>query len=239
MSKVINEIGKQYGMVTVLERGANDNNGKARWVCQCKCGTIFLARGTDLRRNKILTCGCSSYTKGQKLIGKKFGKLTVIEFLGTNSYAKPYYKCKCECGNEVEVVGAHLLSGNTRSCGCIKLEDSVGEKNINALLIKNNISFKRQYCFPDLIYKNKLRYDFAIIDKDNIPIRLIEFDGIQHFNKNDPWYNLDLIKRDKLKNEYALNHNIPLVRIPYYKKDSITIEDLFGDEYLLEMRDML
>ena len=29
MSKIINEQGNRYGMVTVKERGPNDNNGKA------------------------------------------------------------------------------------------------------------------------------------------------------------------------------------------------------------------
>lgn len=73
-----------------------------------------------MRRNKILTCGCTSYNKGQELVGQKFGKLTVIKFLGTNNYEKHIYECLCDCGNTTIVVGAHLKSGNTRSCGCLK-----------------------------------------------------------------------------------------------------------------------
>ena len=99
MSKVINEQGNHYGMITVNERGPNDNNGKAQWFCTCECGNTFLARGTDLRRNKILTCGCTSYNKGQALVGQKFGKLTVIkkfstiilEFQKTKEYFKSFF----------------------------------------------------------------------------------------------------------------------------------------------------
>jgi len=65
MSKMIDETGKRYGMITVIERGPNDKNGKAQWYCRCDCGKTILSRGADLRRNKVLTCGCTSFEKGQ------------------------------------------------------------------------------------------------------------------------------------------------------------------------------
>lgn len=37
-----------------------------------------------------------------------------------------------------------------------------------------------------------------------------------------------------IKNEYALSHNIPLVRIPYWKRNSITLETIMGDQYLIK-----
>ena len=44
--------------------------------------------------------------------------------------------------------------------------------------------------------------------------------------------NLILVqKRDKIKNEYALSHNIPLVRIPYWERDKITLEMILGSTY--------
>ena len=54
-----------------------------------------------------------------QLKNKKFGKLTVIHFIYTKAKYR-YWKCKCECGNEVNVIGFHLVSGHTKSCGCIK-----------------------------------------------------------------------------------------------------------------------
>lgn len=47
-------------------------------------------------------------------IDKTFGKLTVLEYWGQKKY-----KCKCECGNYVYVIGRNLKTGNTKSCGCI------------------------------------------------------------------------------------------------------------------------
>ena len=241
MSKLINEIGNRYGMVVVNKRGPNDNHGKARWYCTCDCGKVFLARGTDLRRNKILTCGCTSYNKGQALIGQKFGKLTIIKFLGNNNYGKHQYECLCECGNLTIVSEQHLKSGNTRSCGCIRKEQSIGEQQIETILKQNNIKYCSQKRFPDLIYKDYLYYDFAILNDSNDVIRLIEFDGAQHTNKNHPWYSEEGTIRDSIKNHYAIDNNIPLIRIPFYKRDNITIDDILSNKWLVvdDMKDML
>lgn len=60
------------------------------------------------------------------LVDKKFGRLTVQEYLGTkrsgNGHTSGYWKCICDCGNVVEVATTSLTSGNTKSCGCYKLE---------------------------------------------------------------------------------------------------------------------
>lgn len=64
--------------------------------------------------------------KGEKaameLVGKRFGKLTVIERMANSKAHKTRWLCKCECGNEVIVVGSNLRSGNTTSCGCLHNE---------------------------------------------------------------------------------------------------------------------
>ena len=39
--------------------------------------------------------------------------------------------------------------------------------------------------------------------------------------------------RDLFRNQWAAAHNIPLVRIPYWEKDNITLEMLLGDKYLM------
>lgn len=60
------------------------------------------------------------YMKKEDYIGKKYNHLMIVEFdhYGANSQA--YFKCRCDCGNEVVVLGASIRSGNTKSCGCLK-----------------------------------------------------------------------------------------------------------------------
>jgi hypothetical protein len=55
------------------------------------------------------------------LIGKKFGKLLVIE-RAPNKKLQTCWKCKCECGKEKIVEADHLRSGRTQSCGCAQYQ---------------------------------------------------------------------------------------------------------------------
>jgi hypothetical protein len=65
-----------------------------------------------------------------KHIGKQFGKLIVLEFAFVRN-RHYYWKCKCECGIEKNIVIDSLLSGKTNSCGCYRKENMMGVKNRN------------------------------------------------------------------------------------------------------------
>lgn len=58
------------------------------------------------------------------LTGQKFGKLTVVKFLGmirdSQNRTHSKYLCKCDCGNFTEVRAGNLRSGSVKSCGCIR-----------------------------------------------------------------------------------------------------------------------
>lgn len=56
------------------------------------------------------------------MIGKKFGRLTVIKKVGVDNRRYLTWLCKCDCGSEVIVRGVNLRNGNTKSCGCITRE---------------------------------------------------------------------------------------------------------------------
>lgn len=52
------------------------------------------------------------------LIGQRFGRLMVVEHVGTRSKSA-LWKCKCDCGNTTEVISGNLVRGGTQSCGCL------------------------------------------------------------------------------------------------------------------------
>lgn len=52
------------------------------------------------------------------LTGQKFGRLTVMEFLHRTKKTA-FWKCRCDCGNEVRAAMVNLKSGKVRSCGCL------------------------------------------------------------------------------------------------------------------------
>lgn len=52
------------------------------------------------------------------LVGEKYGRLMVLEYAHRNPRGKSMWKCRCDCGNTKVVLGTHLTSGHTTSCGC-------------------------------------------------------------------------------------------------------------------------
>jgi len=51
-----NEIGKKYGLLTVVSRDGSDNG--AKWLCECDCGGITSVHAGVLRRGGTRSCGC-------------------------------------------------------------------------------------------------------------------------------------------------------------------------------------
>ena len=240
MSRCIDLTGNKYGRLTVLHKdNERKSNSGSYWICKCDCGNTKSIKSSSLRRGEIQSCGCLRNEKvaqskkqqsENEMIGKRFGKLIVqkrSEKKGSNG--ELYWLCQCDCGNIIEVRGHSLKrkdENRTVSCGCY--HRSIGATNILILLQENNIDFIEEYVFLDL---PKSRFDFAIIESGKI-IRLIEFDGEQHFKDIPSWGGLELQQqRDRIKNEYALSHNIPLVRIPYWERDKITLEMILGSTY--------
>ena len=57
------------------------------------------------------------------LTGQKFGKLAVIQRIGSKD-RKAVWRCRCDCENIVDVVGKDLRNGHTKSCGCLRVEQT-------------------------------------------------------------------------------------------------------------------
>lgn len=241
MSKLIDITGEKYNSWTVLDRVLDNSKKGTYWRCQCECGTIKEVASTSLRNGASKSCGCQKAIKARTNNGKfidetgnRYGKLVVLgrdEQLSIEKH-RAQWICQCDCGNITTVSSKCLREDKTKSCGCLI---SIGEENISRILRDNNIIYKSQYQVNiNGIY---YRYDFAIFDKEDNLIRLIEFDGIQHYDNKQKHWGHDITKtqeRDKIKNQYALQNNISLVRIPYIERDNITLEMLLGNEYLVE-----
>lgn len=224
--------GNKYGKLTAISPTAQRSHGSTVWKCQCECGNIVYARLEGLRVGDNTSCGC--YNKAKELfakrykvdlVGKKYGKLTVLEATNERTpKGNQIWKCLCDCGNVTYVSTNHLQTGNTKSCGCLQ-GHSAGELLIAELLKENNIKYKQEYVFKDLPGR---RYDFAIFDDNNKLLYLIEFDGEQHYIEA-PHFKLSLGEQqiiDKIKTKFAKKNNIPLIRVPYWKRNNLTINDL-------------
>lgn len=54
--------------------------------------------------------------------GQRFGRLVALVRVENGTGGKVRWRCRCDCGVEVEVFASGLRSGRTRSCGCLRRE---------------------------------------------------------------------------------------------------------------------
>lgn len=236
-SKKLDDLtGKKFNKLTVVKRGENICNHPA-WICRCDCGNYTLVSSQNLRNNTTKSCGCwrkeMPTTRTLDISNQRFGKLIALEIdykrtLNTPHGNGTYWKCKCDCGNIVSVPLQSLRRGHSNSCGCI---NSKGELKISQLLRDNNINFIKEKTFKNFVTPQKVyyRYDFYLPDYN----RLIEYDGIQHFEEQIFFSQTlkEIQQTDKIKNQYAKNNNIELVRIPYTVLSNLSIDMLLGEQF--------
>lgn len=243
MSKRIDLVGQKFGYLTVisLDEERTNNNKRTYWFCKCDCGNpeIKSIRCDQLSSGRTKSCGCynrkmasermkkisQSNQIKEDLTGKIFG-YWYVQNRAENKNNHVAWNCICKCGTKRVVLGQSLKNGKSQSCGCLKI--SHGQKKIFDLLTNANIPFQRQYVVQDLFFtnmRNKARFDFYINNK-----YFVEYDGQQHFLEKDKEFfkhGFKTIKQhDTIKNQYCIDNNIPLIRIPYTHYKDLCLEDL-------------
>lgn len=105
------------------------------------------------------------------------------------------------------------------------------EETILKILKLNNLDFVREKNFKDL-RGGLYRFDFFVKGREPY---LIEVDGEYHFHPiRGRAKFLHQKENDRRKNSYALAHNIPLYRIPYWEIKNIkSIEDIKCKRFLV------
>lgn len=115
--------GQVIGKWTVLREAEPGKANRTRWLCRCVCGKERVVDDYNLRGGLSTSCGCAKKTRRIDLTGQRFGRLTVLEFVRTSEKGHSLiWRCKCDCGNVVEVAGNNLRNGHTTSCGCALAE---------------------------------------------------------------------------------------------------------------------
>jgi hypothetical protein len=110
-----------------------------------------------------------------------------------------------------------------------RIGSSIGEAKIAHLLEKNNIKYTHQYKFNDCKDKKSLPFDFAI-ELDDAFI-LLEVDGEQHRRHVEYFHkSIDDFEKtrehDRIKNRYANEKELFLLRIPYEKQNLLVSEEV-------------
>ena len=223
-----------------------------------KCGTEWKATPNNLLKetwNGCPNCGNMSRSKTQKdktgnsldtliteLDNRFPGEFSIIPgqtYINNKQNIQFIHK---PCGNIVEKSLVNIRAGKgCLYCNKLNNEKSKGVKAIEEWLDEHGYTYEREYKFIECKNKRVLPFDFKVfIDDENFI--LIEFDGERHFityNKSRQEI-VETQKRDNIKNNFCIESNYSLLRIPYnevthisdildefFKESSTTIENVY------------
>jgi len=151
--------GKHFGELEVLNLAYHSANGPV-WNCRCSCTKELPILGRDLKSGNTKSCG---YIRAINLKGRYFGEWEVIEraqdnieiqvgdLLVTGSLndrvtRSAYWKCRCSCGVIKDVNSGLLTGGQSKSCGCKRIEERIktnleryGVKHTGAMVINRTV----------------------------------------------------------------------------------------------------
>ena len=165
------------------------------------------------------------------LVGKKIGKLYVIEKTKEKEKSNHEYKyrCICDCGKEKLIRGSNLKSNNSKSCGCENIKKvatiSKGYRNKNRRLYNIYQNMKQRCYYKKSIgYKNYGGRGIKVCDewkndyvkfyewsinngyKDNLTIDRININGIYEPN-NCRWITRKEQNNNMRTNRYITYNN--------------------------------
>lgn len=207
---------KQHGGI-VLE----DEWTRAKDQYHFKCGNsehpIFVTTADALYSGEHWCPYCSGragdfQSELATLCKEKDGEL-LSEYKGAGNYVT----VRCNKHNYIwNILPNNIKKG--RWCPICNM--GFNEKVVWDYLKNMQCNFDIQYEFDDLIGENneKLRYDFGILNKNDELVYLVEVDDEEHKDRhlgNSPRQiqRQKAIQRDKIKDKYCVDNNIPLYRM--------------------------
>lgn len=186
--------GKTFGRLFVVSFAWMERS-KSYWLCRCQCGKGTVVQGQSLINQHTRSCGCLrsdevSERMFEDLLGRRFGRLVVIECAGQAKKDGNYrWKCRCNCGNEKIVLASNLKTGRVSGCGCV----SIKHARTNSLEWRSWTSMKARCSNPNV-------YSYERYGGRGITVceRWLGKDGFKNFladmgNRPSPEHTLDRI----------------------------------------------
>lgn len=118
-------LGKTFGDLIVVGKSKKRTKMGAHWTCLCRCGYTCEATATELVTGRKTHCGCKTVKKYPfvDVTGQRFGRLTALRPTeNRDGSGNRMWKCRCDCGKEVEVSYNDIAHGHQKSCGCQRRE---------------------------------------------------------------------------------------------------------------------
>lgn len=117
--------GMTFGSLMVIGKAERQRkNGGIWWRCKCSCGKDYEVPGTLLVTGRRTNCGGKAHEKNYAtadITGQKFNMLTALyPTSARNARGSVMWRCRCDCGKELDVSYNELVYSSIQSCGCRK-----------------------------------------------------------------------------------------------------------------------
>ncbi len=194
--------GLRTGHLVVLKRKGSDAQSNALWLCKCDCGKKVLIRVGYLKSKKQRFCSkqCPLYTVPMRidLTGRRFGRLVALNYARSTPGGMAIWAFKCDCGAVVERKHDSMLSGHTKSCGCLGVESRIKHGKSRTLEYHREAHRKWAKENPEKVIANALRRTKA--KRQRIPKWLTE----DHWAQIRAFY----VEAQRLTRETGVVHHV-------------------------------
>ena len=132
----LNLVGKVFGKLTVDGYSGIDSKKNTLWDCTCSCGKSRTVKGAELRNGRILSCGCED-ARERDIVKKRFGRLVALR-LDHIEGRRYFWLFQCDCGNRAIIDRSSVVTCNTKSCGCLIIEEATIRARKNVIIVKGD-----------------------------------------------------------------------------------------------------
>lgn len=180
-------------------------------------------------------------------VGDRFGRLVVLERIPGSRTVEPRFRCACDCGSECVVRRVLLRLGKTKSCGCLRRENTgklnlvhgKGHSKINYVWQEmksrcRNEQHKRyaDYGGRGITYDPRWEDFKCFLDdmydtyEEGLTIDRIDNDG-NYCKKNCRWVGMDVQNRNKRNTVYDTINGITDNRVELCRRFGVQYQTLW------------
>ena len=143
------QIGDRFGTLVVI----SFKDIRYRVECQCDCGATKTSTFSRLNSGNERCVICTKtprrpYPKNEfelKEIKGKYGRVTILREVERLNPKSRRVLVVCDCGKQFETSLSSIRSGNTKSCGCYKIERTIESRTFHGDSQRVNKSVEREY----------------------------------------------------------------------------------------------
>lgn len=227
-----------YGDTYIVLDEYVDNKTKIRFKHNIEaCGIVFEKSPNHFYGRKQ-TCTCEQGTKNairsrqyfeQRLLDETGYEYSIVgEYNGCENYTTLKH---INCGNNFQLIARDFYRRKQRCPICYPTQSN-GEIEVLEFLKNTGYKINSEKKFQDCKNIYSLPFDFAVYNNEGTLICLIEYDGSQHFtptgfgskDEEKILENFRNIQRnDRIKNQYCIDNDISLLRIPYWELENVDL----------------